>query len=324
MKKYLIFAALSVGILMATIAGLHHEIQKPVPLTSKIIVELPAGSSIRQLASILYNKKLVISPLLVRAAARVYKHDQNLKAGEYQIEPGMSLVDILEKMATGKVVLHRMTLPEGRTTASLLQIIKDNNLLSGEISETVAEGELLPETYTFHKGESRNKLIRHAKNAMKKALNQVWENRDATLPLNSAKELLVLASIIEKETAITDERSQIASVFVNRLNRGMLLQTDPTVIYALTLGKRDLGRSLTHRDLSVDSPFNTYKNIGLPPTPICNPGLQALQAAAHPANTPYYYFVADGNGGHNFSRTLKEHNHNVRLWLKTLKNHTAS
>jgi len=319
MKKYIIFAALSALLLLAAIAGLHHEIQKPVPLTSEIIIELPAGSSIRQLASLLYNKKLVISPLLVRIAARIYKHDQHLKAGEYEIEPGMSLVDILEKITAGKVVLHRMTLPEGRTTAGLLQIIKDNRLLSGEISETAGEGELLPETYTFHKGESRNKLIRQAKNAMKKALNQAWEKRAAELPLTSAQDLLVLASIIEKETAVGDERAKIASVFVNRLNHGMLLQTDPTVIYALTLGKTDLGRSLTHQDLSIDSPYNTYKNAGLPPTPICNPGLKALQAAANPADTPYFYFVADGNGGHNFARSLKEHNHNVRLWLKRIK-----
>ena len=149
-----------------------------------------------------------------------------------------------------------------------------------------------------------------------KAINNAWEKRAENLPLKSKEELLILASIVEKETGVNAERGKVASVFINRLNIDMPLQTDPTIIYALTLGKTDLGRSLKHKDLEVNSPYNTYINKGLPPTPICNPGLKAIEAVAHPENTPYLYFVADGNGGHRFGKNLSEHNANIRLWLK--------
>ena len=154
---------------------------------------------------------------------------------------------------------------------------------------------------------------------MQNVLEQAWQERDQNLPLQSKEELLILASIVEKETGIGMERAQVASVFVNRLRLGMLLQTDPTVIYALTNGKEDLNRPLTRKDLSIDSPYNTYKYAGLPPTPICNPGKDAIYAAAHPSETPYLYFVASGNGGHNFAATLSEHNENVRKWRELNK-----
>ena len=151
---------------------------------------------------------------------------------------------------------------------------------------------------------------------MQKALKQAWQSRAQNLPLKDENELLILASIVEKETGVNAERGKVASVFINRLNIDMPLQTDPTVIYALTLGKSDLGRSLKHKDLETNSPYNTYINKGLPPTPICNPGLKAIKAASNPETTPYLYFVADGNGGHRFGKTLAEHNANIRLWLK--------
>lgn len=320
MKKFLMLCLPGIVAIVISVFLFLNDIRRPLPLTSAVTLELSPGLGIRSLSAILKDKGLVRHPLIVRLSARIYGYDTRLKAGEYRLEPGISLLDVLEKISDGKVILHRLTLPEGLTSAQMLQLIADNPLLSGDITESAAEGEMLPETYSFHKGTPRNQIVRNAKSAMQKALQETWQNRAEGLPLNSPQELLILASIIEKETAISSERGKVASVFINRLNKNMLLQTDPTVIYALTQGKKELGRSLRRKDLSVDSPFNTYKYTGLPPTPICNPGLKALEAAAHPEDTPYFYFVANGNGGHNFAKSLDEHNRNIKNWLKKIKN----
>lgn len=295
------------------------QADNPLPITEPVVVEMPKGGNITALAKNLQKEGVVKYPLWVRFISRLHGYDRRLKAGEYQLVAGMSLMDVLDKVSSGKVVLHRLTLPEGLTTAQMLKLIANDDMLSGEITEPVKEGEMLPETYTFHKNASRNDVIRQAKSALQKALEKAWNGRAENLPLNSPDELLTLASIIEKETSVTSERGKIASVFINRLNKGMLLQTDPTVIYAITEGKSDLGRSLKRSDLAIDSPYNTYKYAGLPPTPICNAGLQALQAAAHPEDTPYLYFVASGDGDHNFATNLNEHNRNVQSWLAKIK-----
>ena len=220
------------------------------------------------------------------------------------------LADIL---ASGKVYLRKITFAEGLTSREIADILYQNEILEGDF-ELPPEGSFLPETYTFSRGDTRQSIINQGVAAMNKVLEQAWQEKDADLPLKNKEEMLILASIVEKETGVAAERPQVASVFVNRLKKGMLLQTDPTVIYALTLGKSDLGRDLRSKDLSVDSPYNTYKYAGLPPTPICSPGKAAIMAVAHPDKTPYLYFVASGTGGHNFARTLQEHNVNVRKW----------
>lgn len=317
MKKlfaiFILFFVACFGLKMWFDDALHH----PLPLQAPLKIELAGGAGVRNLAHQLFAEKLVAHPLVVRLAARVYGYDRRLKAGEFLIEPEMSLLDLFEKISGGKVLMYRLTLPEGLTTREMLSLIDENPLLAGEITQDVEEGALLPETYTFSKGTSKNEIIAQAERSMAQALEEAWENRAEGLPYASAQELLVMASIVEKETGLGDERAKVASVFVNRLQKGMLLQTDPTVIYAITLGKEPLNRSLTRSDLSVDSPYNTYKYAGLPPTPIANPGKQALHAAAHPEETPYFYFVANGQGGHNFSKTLTEHNQNVQNWRKT-------
>ena len=190
--------------------------------------------------------------------------------------------------------------------------------LSGEITVAAAEGELLPETYSFEYGDSRNSIVIQAQKAMTRVLDQAWADRNQAVPLKDKRQLLTLASIVEKETGVPEERGLVASVFANRLVKGMKLQTDPTVIYALTKGQSDLGRSLKRADLNVDSPYNTYKYYGLPPAPICNPGIEAIRAAANPEDSDYLYFVASGNGGHNFSTSLAQHNRNVKDWVKKL------
>ena len=179
-----------------------------------------------------------------------------------------------------------------------------------------AEGSLLPETYSYKLGDTKQDVLNDAQNQLKQVLDYEWKHRNPDVPVETPYELLILASIIEKETGVPQEREIVSSVFANRLKIGMRLQTDPTVIYALTQGKSDLGRSLTRKDLKIDSPYNTYQNLGLPPTPICNPGKDSIHAAAHPADTDFIFFVADGNGGHNFARTLKEHNQNIKSWLE--------
>jgi UPF0755 protein len=316
MKKLLVYLFL-IGVLGSLLCGLYlnRVLFKPLPYHTPFVFELEKGTSAQELAIELTKRNLVPHPFLARLAMRFYGFDTHLKAGEYAFDPQMSLKSILEKLTSGKVVMHRLTLAEGLTSAQMLNLIDTNDFLSGSITETADEGELFPETYTFAKGESKNNIIKKAKKQMHKTLHTVWQQKDPNIPLKNTKELLILASLIEKETGINAERTKVASVFYNRLKINMLLQTDPTVIYALTMGHSDLGRALTRKDLKFDSPYNTYLYPGLPPSPICNPGLKALTAAAHPEDTPYFYFVADGKGGHRFAKTLAEHNQNIKLWL---------
>ena len=224
------------------------------------------------------------------------------------------MVQLSEKLVSGKVYLRKITFPEGLTSREIHELLKNNEFLNKEEFAIPSEGSILPETYTFSRGDSPKKIIKQSQKARDDVLEQIWNGRDENLPLNSKEQLLILASSVEKETGIGAERAEVASVFINRLRLGMLLQTDPTVIYAVTGGKEDLNRPLTRKDLTIDSPYNTYKYAGLPPAPICNPGKDAIFAAAHPANTSYLYFVASGKGGHNFAKSLDEHNDNVRKW----------
>lgn len=234
--------------------------------------------------------------------------------------PGISLQAAMDKIARGEVFFRRITIPEGLTSGQIMYLIANYPDLEGEIDLDVKEGELLPETYSFELGASRNSIILQARAAMQKALEEVWASRDSSLPLKDVNELLTLASIIEKETGVPEERPLVASVFLNRLKKGMRLQTDPTVIYAITEGETSFGRSLKRADLKIDSPYNTYLNYGLPPGPICNPGREALMAAARPQQSDYLYFVADGKGGHRFARSLNEHNRNVKAWVRSIRN----
>ena len=284
------------------------------PLSDSVVVDINRGVSSQRVADILYNSGVIRHPLLFRVLMKYQKAEEKIKAGEYLFEAEISMQNVLNKLLQGDVLYHKITVPEGYTVAQIAEVLKADDNLSGEVSFVLPEGSFLPETYTFPKGESRDNILKKAGSAMQKKLENIWEGREADLPYKNMQELLIMASIIEKETGIDSERAQVASVFVNRLRKGMLLQTDPTVIYALTKGQQDLGRLLTRKDLTIDDPYNTYKFAGLPPTPICNPGEASLYAAAHPAATDYLYFVASGNGGHNFAKTLSEHNRNVAHW----------
>lgn len=284
------------------------------PLSDSVVVNIAKGASVQQSAEILHEQGVIDSPLLLRLVLKYQGNEGKLKAGEYLFEPHISMMNVIAKLVRGDVVYHKITIPEGYTVGQVLYLLNNDEALSGEFEVIPEEGAFLPETYIFQRNESRDVIVQKAAASMQKKLQEVWDNRAENLPYKDMGELLVMASIIEKETGVDEERAKVSSVFVNRLRQGMRLQTDPTVIYALTEGKSELGRALTRKDLEIDSPYNTYKYAGLPPTPICNPGVASLYAAAHPDRTDYLYFVASGNGGHNFAKSLKEHNQNVTNW----------
>lgn len=289
------------------------------PLLSVVNVVVPKGASLNMVAAKLEEAQVIDKAWLFKIMARVNGLDKHLKAGEYQFEPGVSLKQAMDKISKGEVFLRKITIPEGLTSGQIMYLIATYPGLEGEIDIDVKEGELLPETYSFELGASRNSIILQAKAAMQKTLEEAWAARDGDLPIKNITDLLTMASIIEKETGIADERPLVASVFLNRLRKGMRLQSDPTVIYAITEGETSFGRSLKKKDLKIDSPYNTYLNYGLPPGPICNPGREAIMAAAHPAESDYLYFVADGKGGHRFAKSLSEHNRNVKTWVRSIR-----
>lgn len=242
-----------------------------------------------------------------------------LKAGEYLIPAYARPLDIVRILASGKVVVHQVTIPEGLTVVQIMDIVKAVPNLSGEVIRIPEEGTLLPETYRYMYGDSREKILSHMRQAMKRTLEEVWASRKEESPIKTPEELLILASIVEKETGMPAERPRVAAVFLNRLKKGMKLQSDPTVVYGLTLGEKPLGHLLTFEDLKHVSDYNTYVIPALPPKPIACPGRKSLQAVVNPAATNDYYFVADGTGGHAFSPTYNEHVQRVKEWRKVQK-----
>lgn len=313
--------ALALAVVAATAGAagfltLLHYLRAPGPLAVETVVELPRGSGVMGIARTLAEAEVIEHPLLFAAAARLEGRDRSLRAGEFRFTPGASPEEVLALLESGKIVLHRITVPEGLTVAEVYGILEAADVLAGELPVMPPEGSLLPETYMVPRGESRGALVERMRAAMEGELARAWEQRSEDLPLESPQEALVLASVIEKETAVPAEYGLVSAVFVNRLRRGMRLQTDPTVIYALTEGEGPLGRPLTRADLEVEHPYNTYRNGGLPPGPIANPGRGAIAAAVNPADSDYLYFVADGTGGHAFARTLGEHNRNVARWRR--------
>lgn len=317
MKKLLLLILLMGS--AATVFLYDYAINQPLKISEDTLFLVNKGDSLNKIAQSLQDKKLVNDKYIFILFSKINRIYPQIKAGEYLFNGEFSIKQTAEKLSSGKVYLRKVTFPEGLTSTEIAKILHKENFLSKDEFAAPAEGSILPETYTYMRGDSPEKIIKQAQKAMQNVLEQAWQERDQNLPLQSKEELLILASIVEKETGIGMERAQVASVFVNRLRLGMLLQTDPTIIYALTNGKEDLNRPLTRKDLSIDSPYNTYKYAGLPPTPICNPGKDAIYAAAHPSETPYLYFVASGNGGHNFAATLSEHNENVRKWRELNK-----
>lgn len=243
-----------------------------------------------------------------------------IKTGEYSIPPHASMKDIFNLLQEGKIIQRQFTLAEGLTVKQMMILLQQNEFLTGEVKTPPKEGSLLPDTYSFTRGETRDALIARMQAAQKEVLDDLWAKRDTSLPLKSPEEAVILASIVEKETGKAEERNKIAGLFYNRLKIGMALQTDPTVVYAVTDGLGHMGgKRLYSKYLQIDSPYNTYKVVGLPPGPIANPGRASLEAVFAPEQHNYLFFVADGTGGHVFSETLAGHNKNVTEWRKIRK-----
>jgi len=292
----------------------------PGPSADDKIIVVPKGMGVAEIADLLRQEGVIENADIFKLGVRLFSEDKPLLAGEYVFPKATSPSAAMGIMISGKSITHRITVPEGLSVREVLELVASAPLLDGPLPpEKPAEGTLLPETYQYLRGESRAALVERMREAMTEAIAREWPKRAADLPLKSPQEAVALASIVEKETSVNGERARVAGVFYNRLKKGMPLQSDPTVIFAVTLGKLKLGRGLTYDDLKIDSPYNTYVTKGLPPGPIANPGLAALKAVLRPDTHKELYFVADGTGGHAFAETLAQHNKNVAAWRKIQK-----
>lgn len=291
------------------------EYAKPGPLEKSTKVVVPQGAGLRDIGDSLSRNKVIESPLVFWASVRLQRKEGALKAGEYLFEKGATMQDVVAKLVEGKSLIYKVTLPEGMTSQQIVELLRADEVLVGEIRDVPPEGSLLPNTYTFSRGSTRQQILDRMAAQQEKALARIWEQRVDGLPVKTPGELVVLASIVEKETGKADERPRVAGVFMNRLEKGMKLQSDPTIIYGLFGGAgRPADRPIYRSDLTRETPYNTYLIDGLPPGPIANPGLAAMEAVANPSVTKELFFVADGTGGHAFAETLEEHNNNVRRW----------
>ena len=316
-RLFLLLLVLAVGLAGGTAYWAFTKFHEPGPAAADTTVVIDRGLGVRAIADKLAEAGVVSDPLVFAVGVRVYGEGQPLKAGEYLFASRLSMRMVMEQMIAGATIQHRLTIPEGLTSAEIVALVAAAPDLDGAVPTALPpDGTLLPETYFFTKGDTREQLLERMRKGMQDALAELWPARDGTLTLANVHDAVTLASIVEKETGVPEERPHVASVFFNRLAKAMPLQSDPTVIYALTGGKGPLGRALSKADLQIASPYNTYVNPGLPPGPIANPGRASLQAVLHPDSTKDLYFVADGTGGHAFAATLDEHNRNVAAWRR--------
>ena len=296
----------------AALALIWDRYQAAGPLAAPTNVVIPRGAGLSDITDLLARAGVIAHPLPFRIGVWIEGKERRLRAGEYAFPAHVSARAAADVIASGKMVIRRLTLPEGITTAQAIALLQSAEGLEGTIDTIPGEGELLPDTYFYSWGDSRQKLLARKRRAMQETLAELWERRAPGLPFKTPEEAVVLASIVEKETGVPEERPRIAAVFLNRLRLGMRLQADPTVIYGITQGKEVLDRPLSRADLESQNAWNTYVIRGLPPTPIANPGRAALEAVLNPISTDEIYFVADGTGRHVFARSLAEHNRNVQ------------
>ncbi|WP_375165888.1 endolytic transglycosylase MltG [Chelativorans sp.] len=298
----------------------------PGPATTAETILIKPNTGVRDIAAQLENNGLISDARIFLVGLRVHGADSRLKAGEYEVKPGASMREIMELLESGKSILYSLTIPEGLTVAQVFDRIAKTEELSGDMpAEMPPEGSLAADTLRFTRGLARKDVVARLMADQEEMVKSIWERRAPDLPLKDINEFVTLASIVEKETGRSDERSRVAAVFVNRLKRGMRLQSDPTVIYGLFGGAgKPADRPIYRSDLDKKTPYNTYLIDGLPPTPIANPGRAALEAVANPSRTEELYFVADGNGGHVFATSLNEHNQNVARWRRIERERAAA
>lgn len=318
-----VMAVLAVAAIGGGYVWLQNEIAKPGPSVTEQVFVVKSGEGLGQIAKRLEAEGLIRDDRVMRAAARLEDANSKVKAGEYELEPGLSISQTLARLIEGKAIQYKITIPEGRTIAQAFRLIEANDLLVGDLPEDLPpEGSLLPDTYFFGRGMSRADLIAQMTKAQDDLLAELWETRQEDLPLSSPEEAVILASIVEKETGRLDEQPLVAGLFVGRLKVGMRLQSDPTIIYAVSRGeplrneRTGKRRRIRRSEINAVNDWNTYQIDGLPKTPICNPGRGAIAAVLDPPATDYVFFVADGKGGHLFAKTNAEHERNVALYRK--------
>ena len=321
MRKKILFLMLPIllGLLFVAISFSRFYEMKSMGETKTVII--PPHTGARALLSQLHREG-VLPPVPLIALPMLFTTDRHsLKAGEYEFNTAMSPAQVIDKIVRGQVVIHKFIVPEGWNSFQVRAALVAEPLLTGEVPAAIPEGTIFPDTILFEREQSRASVIATMQTRMQEIVEKEWALRAEGLPLTSPQEAITLASIVEKETGVEAERAVVAGVFYNRLRLGMKLQSDPTVAYGIEVGQvgAPLGRALTTHDLQTDTPYNSYTRIGLPPTPICNPGLAALRATLHPAATDTLYFVATGHGGHSFAATLKEHEANVMQYRNRIK-----
>ncbi len=303
------------------------KLEAPGPLQEDKVVNIPPRAGMTDIADVLQREGVIDNNRWAFiGSVFALKARSELKPGEYLFQKNASLRDVIGTMVDGKVVQHAVTIPEGLTSEQIVARLTDNDIFAGTVREIPREGTLLPETYKFPRGTTREQAIARMQQAQKRVVTEVWEHRNPDVPVKTPEQLVTLASIVEKETGRADERSRVAAVFVNRLRQKIKLQSDPTIIYGLVGGKGTLGRPIKRSEIQQPSPYNTYVVDGLPPGPIANPGRASLEAAANPARTRDLFFVADGTGGHTFTETYDQHQKNVaklRAMEKQIQNDTV-
>ncbi len=306
------------------VAVARKEFATPGPLVADKSVIIERGATTEDIAEQLEREGVISRPFLLWTALFIrdlqakFSSDEatknRAKSGEYLFRRQVTMNEVIDIITSGRSVEHTITIPEGLTSEQIVERLKENDLLVGEIAQVPAEGTLLPDTYKINRGTTREALLARMQREQRRVLQDIWNRRSKETPLKNPRELVTLASIVEKETGRADERSRVAGVFVNRLNRNMKLQSDPTIIYGLVGGKATLGRGILRSEIERATPYNTYVINGLPPGPIANPGRAAMEATANPSRTRDVFFVADGTGGHAFAETLEQHNRNVARW----------
>jgi UPF0755 protein len=290
------------------------QANEPGPLEADTVVTVPRNTGMSEIARILRREGVIGQPLLFQLYTVINRDRANLKAGEFLFRANVSIADALDTLTEGRAVLHTVTVPEGLTSLQIVERLRADDTLTGDVETIPPEGSLMPDTYKFERGTTRRQVVDIMRRAQDAALAEIWARRLEGLPLESPEELFTLASIVEKETGRADERPRVAGVFINRLRQGMKLQSDPTIVYGLVGGRGTLGRGILRTEIREPTPYNTYVIDGLPPTPIANPGRAAMEAVANPSRTDDLFFVADGTGGHAFAETYAQHRRNVARW----------
>jgi len=321
-KKHHIFTALLVAAIAIPFLVIGDSLLRPLArhIDKPFTLVIEAGDTPASVARRMQRNHIPINASAFLYTLRITGDHDDLKVGTYHIDPQQSLLEAIDRMVQGRSVLLRLTIPEGYSLAQAIDIINNTQNLRGHVPSNLWEGALFPDTYLYRHGEQRATLIRRMRDKADETLQKIWQTRDNDLPIETAYDMLILASIVEKETGQASERARIAAVFHNRLRRGMRLESDPTVIYGIT-GGTPLGRPLFYSDLRRHSAWNTYRIKGLPPSPICLPGADALQAVAHPITSNELFFVANGTGGHTFAENYEDHQKNVEQWRAWQRQH---